>query len=294
MSDNREHKDSVFTKLFGEPEKMIELYNALSGNSFPLDTPLEVATLKDALFKGLLNDLAFVIQGKLVILIEHQSTINENMPLRFLFYIAKVYERMTDRKAIYRSKLIKLPQPEFYVLYNGTEELPDKQVLRLSGAFLEHPESRKAFQGGCVLELEATIINVNAGHNDEIIRKSANLSGYVTFVNKVRELMASGLGLDTAILKAIEYCISNEILAEFLDNNSREVRNMLFTEFDLDTAMEVWREEGMEKGMEKGIKEGEAKIINALRKTMSIVEIARLTDLPVEEIEALTEGQPIS
>ena len=125
MSANREYKNSVFTLLFGTPEKMLELYNAVSGNNLPIDTPIEIATLTDALFMDQINDLAFVIEGRLVVLIEHQSTVCQNMPLRLLMYIARVYERLVDRKSLYRDKLISLPRPEFYVIYNGTAPMPD-------------------------------------------------------------------------------------------------------------------------------------------------------------------------
>jgi len=183
MSANREYRDSVFTLLFGEPDKMLELYNAISGNSLPTGTPITVATLTDALFMDRINDLAFVIEGRLVVLIEHQSTVCDNMPLRLLLYIARIYERFIDGKAIYRSKQIKLPRPEFYVLYNGTAKMPDKTILRMSDAFLDYPNAAANL---CPLELEVAVFNVNAGHNKDAVSRSENLSGYVRFVRKVR------------------------------------------------------------------------------------------------------------
>jgi len=256
MSANREYKDSVFTLLFGTPEKMIELYNAVSGSNLPSDTPITDATLKDALFMDRINDLAFVIEGKLVVLIEHQSTVCQNMPLRLLLYIARVYERLVDKRSAYKSKLIKLPRPEFYVLYNGIATMPDKTALRLSGAFMDCPEGAAKYGGFCPLELEVPVINVNAGRNHDIIGRSENLSGYVCFVDKAREYRASGLDMKEALEAAIEYCIGNGILDDFLDKNSREVRGMLFTEFKMDDALDVRFEEGWEEGREEGREEG--------------------------------------
>jgi hypothetical protein len=84
---NHNHKDSVFSLLFSEPPAALELYNAVTGQNYPPDTKLEIVTLSNALFKGQLNDVAFVVDDRLVVLIEHQSTINNNIPLRMLMYL---------------------------------------------------------------------------------------------------------------------------------------------------------------------------------------------------------------
>jgi hypothetical protein len=168
--------------LFGEPDKMVELYNALTGSAIPQDAPVEIATLADALFTDRINDLAFVVEGKLVVLIEHQSTLCENMPLRLLIYIARVYEKLIDDAVIYRSKLIKIPKPEFFVLYNGSENFEDTRTLRLSDAFQDISEIANIPNNGGILDLEVKIINVNSGRNAEILRKSENLEGYAFFI----------------------------------------------------------------------------------------------------------------
>ena len=127
MGANREYKNSVFTTLFNDESNLLSLYNAVSGSELPLDTPLEIATLEDVLFTDRRNDIAFVLEDKIVILLEHQSTINENMPLRMLIYIARVYEKLIDNEAIYKKKLLKIPKPDFIVLYNGTDPFPDER-----------------------------------------------------------------------------------------------------------------------------------------------------------------------
>ena len=134
MSVNREYKNSLFTTLFNDAEKLLSLYNAVSGSDLPLDTPVEIATLEDVLFNYRRNDLAFVLDDKIIILIEHQSSISANMPLRLLIYVARIYEKLIDNTAVYKSKLLKIPKPDFIVLYNGTDEFPDEKILRLSDA----------------------------------------------------------------------------------------------------------------------------------------------------------------
>lgn len=94
MAANRKYKDNVFRMLFKEKDKLISLYNALSGNNLPPDTSVEISTLFGVLYNRWRNDLSFVINGRLVILVEHQSSINENMPLRFFIYMARVYEKL--------------------------------------------------------------------------------------------------------------------------------------------------------------------------------------------------------
>ncbi|MCL2100578.1 MAG: Rpn family recombination-promoting nuclease/putative transposase, partial [Fibromonadales bacterium] len=115
---NRKFKNSVFTTLFGEKEQLLEMYNAVSGKNYPKETEIKIITLSDVFFMEQQNDIAFVIDGKLVVLVEHQSTINDNMPLRMLIYMAREYEMLTNSKDLYKQKMVKIPEPEFIVLYN--------------------------------------------------------------------------------------------------------------------------------------------------------------------------------
>ena len=132
---NIRHKDSLFVTIFNDEAKLLELYNAISGSNYTKDAKIRINTLDSVLFLDKINDISFTIDNKIVILIEHQSTINDNMPLRLLLYISKVYERLIEGRAVYKRKLIKIPTPEFIVLYNGTENYPDEKILKLSDAF---------------------------------------------------------------------------------------------------------------------------------------------------------------
>jgi len=238
IKTNRNHKDSVFTLLFSEPPAALELYNAVTGQNYPPDTKIEIVTLSNALFKGQLNDVAFVVDDRLVVLIEHQSTVNNNIPLRMLMYLGREYERITKGKDLYREKLIKIPAPEFIVLYNGKDEFPDFKELRLSDSFKT--------KGRGNLELVANVYNINKGRNAEIAGKSPVLSGYNEFiaeVNKNRQTME----LTEAVEVAIKSCVERNILVYFLKKHASEVLNMLFTEWNLDDAIEVAREEEREE-----------------------------------------------
>jgi predicted transposase/invertase (TIGR01784 family) len=295
-SPNRKYKASVFTSLFSEPSLLLELYNALNKTDCPPDTPVTIATLDDALFMDRVNDLAFVVDGKVVILVEHQSTINENMPFRFLAYLVRVYENLFDNRTFYKHKLVKIPYPEFVVLYNGKEKMPETVTLRLSDAFESSPEVADREPP----ELSVTVYNINDGHNAELLERSKTLGGYAAFIAKVREQLERGVNLTEAITQAVSDCVKADILAEFLRKNSKEVINMLTREWDWGVAEEVWREEayetgverGMERGMERGIERGveRAKLDDARRMladNLSAEQIAKFTLLPLETIERL-------
>ena len=246
---NREYKNSMFKDLFTDKPEVLKLYNALTGSHFTLDDELHFTTLESALFMDRLNDISFTIGDKLVVLIEHQSSINENMPLRALIYIARVYERIIDKRTIYRSTLVTIPKPEFYVLYNGAKDYADEVTIKLSDAF-KYADNIDAGKLPA-LDLSIHVLNINKGHNEEMIKKCETLRGYAVFIGKVRDKQQEGLPLQDAITTAIDFCVENNILVEYLENNSSEVRNMIFTEFNIEEAKEIWFEEGMEKGMEK-------------------------------------------
>jgi predicted transposase YdaD len=256
MGANTKFKDSVFSFLFSEPDKLRELYCALEGVTLPHDVPVKINTLQDVLFMDMLNDISFEIGGKLVILIEHQSTINPNMALRLLMYIARVYEKIIDRKSIYGTHLQPLPRPEFFVLYNGAAEYPDENIIRLSQAYESAASLGLPDKASLSLELEVKVININHGRNEEIAKRCKTLAGYSAFVSKVYEYEGEGFSREEAIKNAVHYCVERDILKEFLEQHSSEVMNMLILDWNMEDALAVRYEEGMEKGMEKGMERG--------------------------------------
>ena len=118
MNTNRNFKNGVFTTLFNNPDLLRDLYCALKGISLPSDMPVSINTLENVLFLDFNNDISFEIGGKLVVLIEHQSTINPNMALRLLLYISRILEKRVKGGTLYSKKTITIPWPEFFVLYN--------------------------------------------------------------------------------------------------------------------------------------------------------------------------------
>ena len=280
MGANKKYKSSVFATLFADKENLLSLYNAITNSELPADTPVEIATLDDVLFTDRSNDIAFVINGRLVILIEHQSSINENMPLRLLIYAARVYEKLIDNDAVYKRSLLKIPKPDFIVLYNGVDPFPDRKTLRLSSAYMELPEEFCALGGS--LELEVQVLNVNEGRNEDIVKKCEALNDYARFIDKVREYQKEKLDLETALAKAAEYCIKNDIMADFLESHASEVLNMFTVEWNLEDAMRVSKQEGREEGIDTS-----ADIMRALLKKVPIDDIATRYGVSAGKVEQL-------
>ena len=163
---NRNYKDTIFRMLFSDRESLLSLYNAVNKRNYTNPDDLEIVTLENAVYMGMKNDLAFILDMNLY-LYEHQSTVNPNIPLRDLFYIAAEYQKLIDRKSLYSSAIQKIPAPGFFVFYNGIEPLEDCCISRLSDAFL-HTGAEPA------LELIVTTLNINEGHNCELMQHCRN------------------------------------------------------------------------------------------------------------------------
>ena len=277
----RNYKDSIFTRLFNDEKELLQLYNALTGKNYPEDTEIEIVTLDNAVFKNQKNDVAFVINRKFINLTEHQSTLSPNMPLRFLEYIAKEYQKLYFSRAIYSEIPVKLPTPEFYVLYNGTKDAPLEQTLKLSDTFIGECDTIS-------LELIVKVINVNYEKGSEVLEKCRTLKEYSLFIHMVREFMKEYDDLDEAVDTAMRQCIDEGILADFLRKNGGDI--MSFVELWLtQEECEAIREED---GYYKGHKEGRAEAIretaaNFKAAGVSADIIAKSTGLSLEEIEAL-------
>ena len=292
MGSNINYKDTLFTRLFNDPDVLRELYSALEGVSLPPDIPVTINTLENVLYKNMFNDISFEIGGKLVVLIEHQSTVNPNMAIRLLMYIGRIYEKLIEGKKIYSEKRIAIPRPEFFVLYNGTAPCPDEQWQRLSDAFEDTAPLGIAGNGSPSLDLAVKVVNINAGKNEGIANRCRTLAEYQALVSKVRGYEEAGSGREEAIKKAIQYCQSHDIMREFLEKHASEVLNMLMAEWNLDDALAVRYEEGWEEGREEGWEEGREDIArNALAKGIPVETIADITGLDIEAIKSIQDQE---
>jgi hypothetical protein len=195
------------------------------------------------------------------------------MAVRLLMYMGRVYEKLTAGRNIYGSKKLKIPRPEFIVLYNGKAPYPEEGLIRLSDAF----EEPVWLEGGLPkLELEVKVYNINYGCNEGIVKRSETLEGYSKFIAKVRELEGVG-DREGAMGEAVKWCIGQGILRGFLEEHGTEVMNMLMAEWKLEDALVVEREEGIEQGLEQGRTEGQNMVLELVRQGYSAEQIeARL------------------
>ena len=240
---NRKYKDTVFRILFSDKEHLLSLYNAVSGKTYTDPEQLQIVTLENAVYMGMKNDLAFIIDTNLF-LYEHQSTYSANMPLRDLFYIASEYQKLVDKKSLYSSKLQKIPAPKFLVFYNGTEEMENSRTEYLSAAF-------ENLTGEPDLELKVLTLNINIGHNQELLEQCRALKEYAQYVDRVRKYVGK-MNLDAAVHRAVEECIREGILEDFLRVNRSEVEKVSIFEYDKEEEERKLREAEREVGREDG------------------------------------------
>ena len=308
---NRQYKDTVFRMLFSEKENLLSLYNAVTGKAYQNADDLKIVTLENAIYMGMKNDLAFMLETN-IYLYEHQSTLNSNIPLRDLIYIGIEYQQYVDDKSLYSSRLQKIPAPKFMVFYNGTDAVDDRVELRLSNAY-EH------LAGEPDLELKVLMLNVNEGHNKELMEQCQTLKEYAIYVARVRKY-TSEMNLNDAVARAIDECIKEGILVEFLRKNRSEVKMVSILEYDKEweekklrkaeyeagrsegieigksEGIEIGKTEGIEIGKSKGIEIGRDKamaefVCNMIKYGFSIEKIAEVTGKNAEQIQTILNQQ---
>lgn len=301
---NREYKSTVFTTYFGVPERAAELYMALESERAALDRaeasgensdeeilneeikPEDIVfeTLQGVIYLARKNDMAFTVKKKILVIGEHQSTINRNMPLRSAIYYGRTMERLVPPNGLYKSKEISIPTPEFYVFYNGKSSQPLEQNLYLSESYLEKTDNP-------MLELKVKVININLPQAHPILERCRSLYEYSWFIQRIREYLEEENSRDAAIASAMEDCVRAGIMVEFIKEHGSEVRNMLFGEFNLETAREVWEEEAREEGREEGRREGreegvsDGRILKVIEQVCKKLQRNKSPETIAEELE---------
>ena len=293
---NSHYKDSVFVDLFSSDrtakDNFLALYNALYNTNYQSTAILKNIRLKQTMYMSFANDVSYLVDNKIIVLAEHQSTVNPNMPLRCLEYVTRLYEHIQNPRDRYSRALKKIPVPVFYVFYNGRENIPAQKILRLSDSFIKQPETP-------TLELVVKLININYDKDSQILKSCEPLGQYSRFVEAVRRHIA--VDKEHGFENAIKECIKNDILREYLQRKSREVVNMLIAEYDYDTDIAVQREEasriafaeGREQGITQGISQGSRQKSLEIAKTMLTMhypfeDICKISGLSPEEVRSIS------
>ena len=251
---NRNYKDTIFRMLFSDRKNLLSLYNAVNQRDYQNPEDLEIVTLENAIYMGMKNDLAFILDTNLY-LYEHQSTYNPNMPLRDLFYICSEYQKLVDHKSLYSSAFENLSgEPKF--------------------------------------ELIVTVLNINDGHNADLMHQCSILHEYAQYVARVRHY-AGSMPLNDAVERAVDECIREGILTEFLSRNRNEVISMSIFEYDKELEEKKLRKAEFEAGFSEGMKLNSIETAKRMLKLQefSLEKIAAITGLPFDEVKKLQANE---
>ena len=275
---NRKHKDRLFTTLFGDARyrnNMLSLYNALNGTHYAEPDDLEITTIEDVLYMKMKNDVSFIFRMNEMNLWEEQSTPNPNMPVRGLMYFAKLYDKYIQAHDlnVYGTKRLILPTPHYMVFYLGDEDTPDRMTLRLSDSF-EGPDK------GCI-ELTAEVININSGHNEELMDKCEVLRDYSTLISRIR-INKKTMEIEEAVNLAVDSCINEGILKDFLIEHKAEVNGMLLTEYNEEKTMKAFYRDGFSDGFSDGFN---GAIKKMLKKGKAVEDIADDLDISIDQVK---------
>ena len=292
-NENRTHKDSLFVDYFSKDrdwkQHFLSLYNALHGTNLQVaDTTLERVNIDQVLYKSYYNDIAVLVNGQFILMIEHQSTINPNMPLRLLEYVARIYGNLVDSKAKFSRHLVPLARPEFYVFYTGDQKLPPESHLYLSDAF-----PNQAPNSDLTLELKVKVCTIKSESPSPVVHSCHDLEQYVQFLELVEEARAAGH--ENPLKWAIQEAVRRNILRDYLERKGGEVLSILMTEYNYATDMAVLKEEAYEDGLFAGLERGayQTKLETArsmLRNGINISLVVDCTNLPLEIVQQLAKA----
>ena len=289
---NREYKSDVISMMLQIPEYALDVYNAMNNSAYTDSDMIQIMRLENGISLSVRNDASFFINNYLN-LYEHQSTYSPNAPLRFLIYLTNLLKKLIGKRDLYGRKRVQIATPHFAVFYNGTEKRPEKEVLKLSDAFIHHTDTPE-------IELTVTVYNINPDNNTQLLEKSEVLRSYMIFVNRVRENLehqkkivqnapeydeaAYEEDLEKAINEAIDYCVKHHIMEEFFRENRNEVTKSMVLDYTWERREELIRaeeyEDGKREGLEIGRAEGEKlgvettqkKLLQTLMETQEITE----------------------
>ena len=263
---NREYKSDVISMMLQIPEYALDVYNAMNNSAYTDSDMIQIMRLENGISLSVRNDASFFINNYLN-LYEHQSTYSPNVPLRFLIYLTDLLKNTIGKRDLYGRKRVQIATPHFAVLYNGTEKRPEKEVLKLSDAFINRTDTPE-------IELIVTVYNINPNNNTQLLEKSEVLRSYMIFVNRVRENLehqkkiaqnapeydeaAYEEELEVAINEAIDYCVKHHIMEEFFRENRNEVTKSMVLDYTWERREELIRAEEYEDGKREGLEIGRA------------------------------------
>ena len=274
-------KDSVFTDLFQDKKYLIQLYRTLHPeDQDTTEEQLSDITIHNIMTNDVYNDVGFMVGEKLLILTEAQATWTENIAVRILIYLMVTYQYYIKKtkQNVYKSKKIRLPKPEMYVIYTGDrKERP------------EYISLAKEFFDGQNVFLDAKIKVLYGSDQGDII------SQYVTFTKVYDEQRKLHGRTRKAVTETIRICKDKNVLKEYLEEREKEVENIMLAMYDekeiLREYIESERYEAAQEAAQEAKKENAKEmVIQLLKEGLSVEQIARCSSaLSVDEVRMLQE-----
>ena len=282
---NREYKSDVFSMLLEDRARALDVYNAMAGTAYTDPEIIEIHTLESGVSLTVHNDASFVVSMDSVLNIyEHQSTYNPNMPLRELIYFVTIIKKLVENRYLLSHKLVKIPTPKFAVFYNGDKNRPECEVLKLSDAYENQ-------SGELQLELICTVYNINPGNNEDLKKRSQTLREYMIFVGYVNENLAKaekgGKDYETAIRDAVNRCIAEDVLKDFLLERGEDVQKIMMFDLTYEKQMENAKREWYKEGRTEGYRRLVTSIIKKFQKNKSLEQIADELEESIEDIQPI-------
>ena len=269
----RQYQDSVFRMYFNNEARLRELAGALHGKMYSPGERLEIVTLDGTFLTQVKNDISFLLAGRYLVFLEHQSTPNDNMPLRCLYYVCEQLRKDITAKDLYTKKRIRLPAPEFHVFYTGEANAPEEHEMRLSDAYADVDDPVN-------LELKVKFHNVVYAESKALLYRCRALCDYARFVYLVKAYLHRGGAREDAIRETIRYCIEHDIMKDFLLEHEREVVDMVNFEWN----EELFREAAFEQGLEQG---RVSAVLGMLKEKLPLETIARVSEMSLEKIREI-------
>ena len=259
-------KDTAFTYMFGMEEHVVDLYDTITGIRFK-PSEIKSVRLEDGLLKGrLYNDVAFLTpDNRLLILIEHQTTLNPNMIFRLLeYYIALVsrYIRLTNQNK-YGTKALEIPKAELYVVYNGKGIMEKLPILDLGA-----------------VKAEVKVFNIHFDNLPNREDRNSATAGYALFA----DLIESGLNEN----EALDEILAQGYLPEFFGR--KEHRDMFAELFSYDNELIA---KGEAIGEVRGEQKEKVKIATNLLSVLDDETIAAKTGLTLTDVQELRQKYQI-
>ena len=268
--------NTVFHDYFSDKERLLSLCNALVNTNYIDPQIMEIHTLQGNFFSDRKNEIACRAGKNLFIFVENHTYINPNIAFRFIGYLAQILKNLAvNKESNTTENEFSLPSPHCCIFYYSDKNDPITKKIKLSDSFIN--------SGSDSVELAITAYNINPEVNQPLFVNCRHLHDYGKLIDKIKEGITSGLDSQSAISKAIEFCLANDVMRNYLEKNQEEVSNMLALQWDSDAALQARFDEGFEEGIE-------FVATNMIRKGLSFDEISELTNLSPERLKELAQS----